>query len=148
MTIFLLYEHHQLGSSSTTRTYTTVLWPFFREYLGEPVPEEIFFWTSWSNGKYSEADTLTIRLGATPSRLISDPPPSSPILRWTPFLPEPSHLSWLGTGTKYAGLHNQWLGLVAAVVVGLLKIAIERLNSRESTSTNHTHTQKHQQTTN
>jgi len=30
-------------------------------------------------GKTSEADTPTIRLGATPSRLISDPPPSSPI---------------------------------------------------------------------
>jgi len=30
-------------------------------------------------GEISEADTLTIRLGATPSGLISDPPPSSPI---------------------------------------------------------------------
>jgi len=30
-------------------------------------------------GKIAEADTPTIRLGATPSRLISDPPPSSPI---------------------------------------------------------------------
>ena len=30
-------------------------------------------------GKILEADTLTIWLDATPSRLISDPPPSSPI---------------------------------------------------------------------
>ena len=30
-------------------------------------------------GKITEADTPTIRLGATPSGLISDPPPSSPI---------------------------------------------------------------------
>jgi len=30
-------------------------------------------------GKITEADTPTIRMGATPSVLISDPPPSSPI---------------------------------------------------------------------
>jgi len=30
-------------------------------------------------GKIAEADTPTIRLGATPCRLISDPPPSPPI---------------------------------------------------------------------
>jgi len=30
-------------------------------------------------GKITEADTLTIRMGATPSGLNSDPPPSSPI---------------------------------------------------------------------
>jgi len=30
-------------------------------------------------GKITETDTMTIRLGATPSRLISYPPPSSPI---------------------------------------------------------------------
>jgi len=27
-------------------TTTTVLWPFFRDHLGEPVPEENF-WTLW-----------------------------------------------------------------------------------------------------
>jgi len=26
---------------------TTVLWPFFRDHPGEPVPEESFFWTLW-----------------------------------------------------------------------------------------------------
>jgi len=30
-------------------------------------------------GKITEADTPTIRVGATPSGLVSDPPPSSPI---------------------------------------------------------------------
>ena len=37
---------------------------------GEPVPEENF-WTLWYKGRLTEADTPTIRLGATPSGLIS-----------------------------------------------------------------------------
>ena len=45
---------------------TTVLRPFFRDHLGEPVPEDNF-WTSWCKGKLTEVDTLSIRLGATPS---------------------------------------------------------------------------------
>jgi len=44
--------------------------PFFRDYPGEPLPEENF-WTSWCKGRLTEADTLTIRLGATPSGLTS-----------------------------------------------------------------------------
>jgi len=44
----------------------TVLRPFFRDYLGEPVPEENF-WTLWYKGRLTEADTQTIRLIATPS---------------------------------------------------------------------------------
>jgi len=47
---------------------TTILWPFFRDHPGEPVPEENF-WTSWCKGRLTEADTLTIRLGVTPSGL-------------------------------------------------------------------------------
>ena len=49
---------------------TTVLRPFFQDHLGEPVPEENF-WTLWCKGRSTEADTLTIRLGATPSGLTS-----------------------------------------------------------------------------
>jgi len=38
-----------------------------------------------------QTDTPTIRLGVTPSRLISNPPPSSlPFLCGMPFLPQPS----------------------------------------------------------
>jgi len=37
---------------------------------GQPVLEENF-WTLWCKGKLTEADTLTIRLGATPSGLTS-----------------------------------------------------------------------------
>jgi len=36
-------------------------------------------WTFMVQAKISEADTPTISLGASPSRLISDPPPSNPI---------------------------------------------------------------------
>jgi len=57
----MLYTHHYT---------TTVLQPFFRDYLGETVPEENF-WTLWCKGRLTEADTTTIRLGATPSGLTS-----------------------------------------------------------------------------
>jgi len=48
---------------------TTVLWPFFRDHPGEPVPEENF-WTLWWKGRLTEADTPTI-WHATPSGLSS-----------------------------------------------------------------------------
>jgi len=51
-------------------TTTTVLWPFFRNHLGKPVPEENF-WTLWCKGRLTEADTPTLRLGATSSGLSS-----------------------------------------------------------------------------
>jgi len=51
---------------------TTVLRPFFRHHPGdgEPMPEENF-WTLCCKGRLTEADTLTIWLGATASRLTS-----------------------------------------------------------------------------
>jgi len=49
---------------------TTVLRPFFRDHPVEPVPEENL-WTLWCKGRFTEADTLTIRLGAIPSGLTS-----------------------------------------------------------------------------
>jgi len=55
----------------------------FWDYPGEPVPEENLLLDFMVQGKITEADTPTIRLGATPSKLISDPPPSSSI-----FMPE------------------------------------------------------------
>jgi len=47
-----------------TTTTTTVLRPFFRAHPGEPVPEENL-WTLWCKRRLTEADTPTIRLGAT-----------------------------------------------------------------------------------
>jgi len=49
---------------------TTVLWPFFRDHPGELVPEQNI-WTLWCKERLTEADTPTIRLGATPSGLSS-----------------------------------------------------------------------------
>ena len=59
--VFHHHHHHHT---------TAVLRPFFRDHPGEPVPEENF-WTLWCKGRLTEADTPTIRLGATPSRLTS-----------------------------------------------------------------------------
>ena len=53
-----------------TDRHTTILLPFFQDHPGEPLPEENF-WTSWCKGRLTEADTPTIRLGATPSGLTS-----------------------------------------------------------------------------
>jgi len=44
----------------------------FRDHPGEPVPEENF-WTLWCKRRLTEADTLTIRLGASSSGLTSAP---------------------------------------------------------------------------
>jgi len=65
------YSSNLLTHTHThTHTHTTVLRPFFRDHPGEPVSEENF-WTLWCKGRLTEADTLTIRLGATPSGLTS-----------------------------------------------------------------------------
>jgi len=78
-------EKRQLNGCSTTTT--TVLWPFFPDHPGEPVPEENF-WTLWCKGRLIEADTPTIRLGATPSGLASAHLHYPPIFTgWMPFLP-------------------------------------------------------------
>jgi len=86
-------------------TTTSVLQPFFQDQPGKLVPELTFT----VQGKITDADTPTIWLGTTPSTLISDPPPSSPhFYIGCPSCYNPPNLSWLGTGTKYAGLHTQW----------------------------------------
>jgi len=58
------------STHTPTHTHTTVLRPFSRDHPGELVPEENF-WTSWCKRRLTEADTPTIRLGATPSGLTS-----------------------------------------------------------------------------
>ena len=64
-----LLPSYYLGTTPH-HTTTSVLRPFFRDHLGEPVPEENF-WTLWCKGRLTDADTLTIRLGATPAGLTS-----------------------------------------------------------------------------
>jgi len=59
-------------------------------------------------GKITEADTPTIQLGA----IQTNQRPTSIIPHFYArclSCRNPPNLSCLGTGTKYAGLHNQWL---------------------------------------
>jgi len=67
-----LMMHHQESDTekSNTTTTTNVLQPFSWDHPSEPVPEENF-WTLWCKGRLTEANTLTIRLDATPSGLTS-----------------------------------------------------------------------------
>jgi len=53
-------------TTTTPHHTTTILRPSFRDHPGEPAPEENF-WTLWCKGRLPEADTPTIRQGATPS---------------------------------------------------------------------------------
>jgi len=58
------------------------------------------FWILMVQGKITEVDTPTVQLGATPSELISEPPPSSPhFYARCRSCHNPPNLSWLGTGT-------------------------------------------------
>jgi len=66
----------------------TILQPFFQDDPGELVPEENF-WTLWCKGRFkTEADTPTIRLGATPPGLTSSHLHHPPFFTgWIPLLP-------------------------------------------------------------
>jgi len=84
---------------------TTILWPFFRHHLGEPVPEENF-WTSWCKGRLTEADTQTIRLGATPSGLTSAYLKHPFFTGWMPFLP-PNSVNTLKANVRVRSVRVQ-----------------------------------------
>jgi len=71
--------------------------PFFLDHPGEPVPEEILLYST-VQGKITEADTPTIRLGATSSGLISDPPQSSPYFFTPDALPAATFPVYPGLG--------------------------------------------------
>jgi len=67
---FFIHLYSYTAFTFKNHQTTTILRPFFRYHSGEPVPEENF-WTLWCKGRLTEADTPTIRLGATPSGLTS-----------------------------------------------------------------------------
>jgi len=54
----------------STFVYHNRFMTLFRDHPGELVPEDNFC-TLWCKGRLTEADTLTIQLGATPSGLTS-----------------------------------------------------------------------------
>jgi len=66
----------------------------FQDNAGEPVPEENF-WTLWCKGRFTEADTPTIWLGATPSGLTSAHLHHPPFFTGRmPFLPPNHQCHW------------------------------------------------------
>jgi len=77
-----------------------------RVYLSEAVPEEILLLDFIVQEKITEADTLTIWMGATPSRLISDPPPAFPVF-------------YAATLQIYPGL-GQALNMLVCIPIGLV----------------------------
>ena len=71
--------------TGTTTTTTTVLWLFFQDYPGEPVPEENF-WTLWCKERLTEADTLILYHPAGRHSIRTNqcsPPPSPHIFTGT-----------------------------------------------------------------
>jgi len=74
-------------------------------------------------GEISEADMPTIQLGATPTRLVSDPPPS-PHIFMRDALPAATLPIYPGSGQASdmlacmpSGLVNQWLGTRATQTI-------------------------------
>jgi len=77
------------------------------------------FWIFWSKMKITQTDATTIWMDCHPIQT-----------NWFPHLchthnfyagwpssHNPPNLSWLGTGTKYAGLHTRWLGCIPGGLV-------------------------------
>ena len=96
-----LLPSYYLGTTPH-HTTTSVLRPYFRDHLGEPVLEEDF-WTLWCKGRLTEADTLTIRLGATPAGLTCTHLHHPPIFTGRmPFLP-PNQQCQSTVGSYYLG---------------------------------------------
>ena len=90
-------------------THTTSLRPFLHDYPGEPVQKKS------SSGLYGATGDIRGRHTNNVARRHSiqtneRPPPSSPhFYAGCHSCHNNLNLFWLGTGTKYAGLHTQWL---------------------------------------
>ena len=69
------------------------------------------FWILWCKMKITQVDRLTIRMDCHPIQINWCPHLCHPhhFYAGCPSWHNPSNLSWLGTGTKYAGLHTRWL---------------------------------------
>jgi len=111
-------QHYIIWQISSTDYNTQPFYgPCFRDHRASQCQKISLFWTFMVQGKITEADTPTIQLAATPSELISVPPPSSPrFYAGCLSCCNPPTLSWLGAGTKYAALHIQCRDLPGGVV--------------------------------
>jgi len=90
--VLVIHAMQHVNTMTHTHTHTTILRPFFRDHPSEPVPEENS-WTLWCKGRLTEADTPTIRLGATLSGVTSAPLHNPPhfFTGRMPFLPPNQH---------------------------------------------------------
>ena len=90
--------------------HTIILQPFFWDHPGELVPEEnllLDFYCAREDNRGRHTDHLAGRHSVWTNQW---PTSIIPPLCQMPFLPQPPTLSWLGTITKYAGLHTQCCG--------------------------------------
>jgi len=79
--------------------------PFSRDHPGEPVPEENFWRTLWCKGRLTEADTPTIRLGATNQ---CQPPPSPIFYRPDALPPNQQCQSTESNGSLLEQVEKNW----------------------------------------
>jgi len=68
------------------------------------------FWIFWCKMKITQAGTPTIQMDCHPIQTNWCPHLCHPVHFYAgcPSWHNPPNLSWLGTGTIYAGLHTQW----------------------------------------
>ena len=73
------------------------------------------FWISWCKMKITQAETPTIRMDCHTIQTNWCPDLCHPhhFYARCPSWHNPPNLSWLGTSTKYAGLHTRWLGCMS-----------------------------------
>jgi len=78
-------------------------------------------WIFWCKIKITQADAPTVWMDCHPSRLIGALTSTIPTNFYAgcPSWHNPPNLSWLGTGTKYAGLHTWWIGLMTANITAV-----------------------------
>jgi len=113
----------KVGQQFLTTTHTQPFYGHFWEYTGEPVPEEIFFWTLWCKQKQGNRGRHTHNPDWhhsiwTNQRSTSIIPH---IYTGCPSCCNPPNLSCLGTGTKYAyGVTPN--GVQNATVVGKISV--------------------------
>jgi len=96
-----------------TQNHFTALWTLSRTTRVSWHQKVHFaiFWIFWSKTKITQADAPTICMDCHPIQTNWCPHLRHPhhFYAGCPSLHNPPNLSWLGTGTKYAGLHIQWL---------------------------------------
>ena len=111
---WLLLAWVNMLGTHTTHNHFTALWTLSRTTQVSRYQKVHFaiFWIFCSKMKITQADAPTIWMDCHPIQTNWCPHLCHPhhFYAGFPSLHNPPSLSWLGTGTKYAGLHTWWLG--------------------------------------